>query len=97
LGQAARLERECLEKWETSVATGVVKWFNPVVGYGMVQPDDGSPAVLVDSEAVERAGLAMLRRGQRVAFDVVFEHRRNLARNLKLLETAESEGAAARP
>jgi cold shock protein len=67
------------------VATGVVKWFNLVMGYAMLQPDDGSPAVLVDSGAVERAGLAGLRKGQRVACDVVFEHRRNAATNLKPL------------
>ncbi len=78
------------------MATGVVKWFNAVTGYGMIQPDDGSQAVFVDIGAVERAGLPVLRKGQKLAFDVVSERGRNAAANLKLLEAAEGEGAGAR-
>lgn len=81
---------------EVVLATGVVKWFNAVTGYGMIQPDDGSQVVFVDIGAVERAALAGLRKGQKLAFDVVLERGRTAATNLKLLEAAEGEGPTAR-
>ena len=37
---------------EVVLATDVVKWFNAVMGYGMIQPDDGSQAVSIDIGAV---------------------------------------------
>ncbi len=51
--------------------TGTVKWFNPVKGYGFIQPDDGSKDAFVHISAVERAGLSGLREGQKVEFDLV--------------------------
>ena len=36
------------------MATGTVKWFNPVKGYGFIQPDDGSKDAFVHISAVER-------------------------------------------
>jgi cold shock protein len=74
---------------ETILAKGSVKWFNLVTGYGMIEPDDGSQAVFVDSGAVERAGLSGLRKGQKLAFDIVSERGRSAAANLRLLEPAE--------
>jgi cold shock protein len=76
--------------------TGVVKWFNTITGYGMIQPDDGSQAVFVDIDALERAGLTELRKRQRIAFDVVFERGRDAATNLKLLEAADGVAPTAR-
>jgi cold shock protein len=87
---AARNRKEML------LATGSVKWFNLITRYGMIEPDDGSQAVFVDSGAVERAGLSGLRKGQRLAFDIVSERRRSVATNLKLLEPAESVAPMAR-
>ena len=48
--------------------TGTVKWFNATKGYGFIAPDDGSNDVFVHVSAIERAGLATLREGQRVDF-----------------------------
>ena len=48
--------------------TGTVKWFNATKGYGFIAPDDGSNDVFVHVSALERAGLATLREGQRVDF-----------------------------
>jgi cold shock protein len=73
------------------MATGVVKWFNAVIGYGMIQRDDDAPPVFVDIEAIERAGLTRLYKGQRLAFDVVFEGGREAATTLTLLEPAGGE------
>ncbi len=53
------------------MATGSVKWFNPIKGYGFIQPNDGSSDAFVHISAVERAGLTSLREGQTVEYDLV--------------------------
>lgn len=53
------------------MATGTVKWFDPVKGFGFIQPDDGSKDAFVHISAVERAGLSGLREGQKVNYDLV--------------------------
>jgi CspA family cold shock protein len=52
------------------MATGTVKWFNAVKGYGFIQPDDGSKDVFVHVSAVERADMDTLREGQKISFEV---------------------------
>ena len=42
------------------MATGTVKWFNPVKGYGFIEPNDGSKDAFVHISTVERAGLSGL-------------------------------------
>ena len=39
------------------MATGIVKWFNTIKGYGFIQPEDGSKDVFVHISAVEQAGI----------------------------------------
>ncbi len=51
--------------------SGTVKWFNPIKGFGFIQPDDGSKDAFVHISAVERAGLSGLREGQTVEYDLV--------------------------
>ncbi len=53
------------------MATGSVKWFNPIKGYGFIQPSDGSRDAFVHISAVERAGLTSRREGQTVEYDLV--------------------------
>ncbi len=53
------------------MATGTVKWFNPIKGYGFIQPSDGSRDAFVQISAVERAGLKSLREGQKVEYELV--------------------------
>ena len=50
------------------MATGTVKWFNPVKGYGFITPDEGGKDAFVHISAVERAGLSTLQEGQKVNF-----------------------------
>ena len=52
------------------MATGTVKWFNPVKGYGFITPDEGGQDAFVHISAVERAGLSTLQEGQKVNFDL---------------------------
>ena len=58
------------------MATGTVKWFNSVKGYGFIQPSDGSKDAFVHISAVERAGLTNLREGQKVEFELTPGRRR---------------------
>ncbi len=52
------------------MATGTVKWFNTVKGYGFITPDEGGKDAFVHISAVERAGMAGLDEGQRVSYDL---------------------------
>ena len=52
------------------MATGTVKWFNPLKGYGFITPDEGGSDAFVHISAVERAGLSTLQEGQKVSFDL---------------------------
>jgi CspA family cold shock protein len=66
------------------MASGTVKWFNPVRGFGFIQPDDGSRNVFVHLSALRRSDLDGLVEGQKVRFDL--ERARNgklAAANLK--------------
>ena len=51
--------------------TGTVKWFNPVKGYGFIEPEDGSNDAFVHISAVERAGMSSLNEGQKISFEVM--------------------------
>ena len=48
---------------------GTVKFYNGTKGFGFFQPEDGSKDVFVHATALERAGIAALREGQKVSFD----------------------------
>jgi len=66
------------------MASGVVKWFNPMKGFGFIQPDQGGTDVFVHISALERAGMNTLNEGQRVSYDVATEKGKTSAVNLKL-------------
>ncbi len=69
------------------MATGTVKWFNSVKGYGFIQPNDGSRDAFVHISAVERAGLDTLREGQKVEYELVpGQDGRSSAENLVALD-----------
>jgi CspA family cold shock protein len=52
------------------MASGTVKWFNPVRGFGFIRPDDGSRNVFVHASALQRSDLDGLVEGQKVWFDL---------------------------
>ena len=65
------------------MATGTVKWFNKVKGYGFIQPSDGGKDVFVHITAVERAGMDTLNEGQKVSYEMMTERGKTAATNLK--------------
>lgn len=51
-------------------ATGTVKFFNAMKGFGFIQRDDGQPDAFVHISAVERAGMPTLNEGDRLEFEL---------------------------
>ena len=69
------------------MATGTVKWFNPVKGYGFIEPQDGSKDAFVHISAVERAGLSSLSEGQNVEYELQRgQNGKSSAENLKIVD-----------
>ena len=66
------------------MTTGTVEWFNSQKGFGFIQPEDSGKDVFVHITAVQTAGLQDLAENQRVANEVVAEHGKRAAANLKL-------------
>ncbi|MEZ7844817.1 MAG: cold-shock protein, partial [Rhodospirillales bacterium] len=47
------------------MTTGTVKWFNPIKGFGFIEPSNGGEDAFVHISAVEQAGLSTLQEGQK--------------------------------
>ncbi len=56
-------------------ATGTVKFFNAMKGFGFIQRDDGQPDAFVHISAVERAGMPTLNEGDRLSFEIEVDRR----------------------
>lgn len=56
-------------------ATGTVKFFNSMKGFGFITRDDGQPDAFVHISAVERAGLREINEGDRLEFDLEVDRR----------------------
>jgi CspA family cold shock protein len=70
------------------MANGIVKWFNPMKGYGFIQPDQGGSDAFVHISALERAGLSTLNEGARISYDLSTEKGKTSAVNLQLAQAA---------
>lgn len=67
------------------MATGTVKWFNAIKGYGFIQPQGGGGKdVFVHISAVEKAGLTGLNEGQVIEYEEVPNKGKTSAENLKV-------------
>jgi CspA family cold shock protein len=66
------------------MASGTVKWFNSMKGYGFIQPQSGGKDVFVHISAVEKAGLSILNEGQTVEYEIVSDRGKESAGNLKV-------------
>lgn len=56
-------------------ATGTVKFFNDVKGFGFIEREDGEADTFVHISAVERSGIGELQQGDRVQFDLEVDNR----------------------
>ncbi|MDC0886963.1 cold-shock protein [Altererythrobacter sp.] len=56
-------------------ATGTVKFFNAMKGFGFLVRDDGQPDAFVHISAVERSGLSQINEGERYQFDLEVDRR----------------------
>jgi len=56
-------------------ASGTVKFFNAMKGFGFIQRDDGQPDAFVHISAVERAGMTGLNEGDRLSFELEVDRR----------------------
>ncbi|MGE4321978.1 MAG: cold-shock protein [Sphingobium sp.] len=56
-------------------ASGTVKFFNAMKGFGFIQRDDGQPDAFVHISAVERAGMVALNEGDRLDFELEVDRR----------------------
>jgi CspA family cold shock protein len=56
-------------------ATGTVKFFNAMKGFGFITRDDGQPDAFVHISAVERSGMRELQEGDRLEFDIEVDRR----------------------
>ena len=52
-------------------ATGVVKWFSRLKGYGFINPDGGGQEIFVHYSAIQGEGYRNLYEGDRVEFELV--------------------------
>ena len=67
------------------MASGTVKWFNPMKGYGFIQPSGGGGKdVFVHISAVEKAGLSTLNECQQLEYEIVSDRGKESAGNLKV-------------
>ncbi len=64
---------------------GTVKWYNAAKGFGFIGPDQGGKDIFVHASVLERAGLAGLAEGQRVAVDVALGSKGPEAAGLRLI------------
>ena len=56
-------------------ASGTVKFFNAMKGFGFISRDDGQPDAFVHISAVERAGMISLNEGDRLEFELEVDRR----------------------
>ncbi len=49
---------------------GCVKFFNSSKGFGFIIPEGGGNDVFIDREAVRRAGISALEKGQRLTYEI---------------------------
>jgi cold shock protein len=74
-----------VQRIETSMTTGTVKWFNGDKGFGFIAPDDGGADLFAHFSAITGSGFRSLDENQRVEFDVAKGDRGPQAANIRAL------------
>lgn len=73
-------DRHLLKEGST-LAEGIVKWFNEKKGFGFIEQDEGQD-VFVHFSAINSQGFKTLAEGERVSFDVEQDTRGPAATNV---------------
>jgi CspA family cold shock protein len=63
-------------------ATGVVKWFSRLKGYGFINPDNGGQEIFVHYSAISGEGYRNLYEGDRVEFEMIDQGKGPQAKNV---------------
>ena len=69
----------------TTEEAGTVKWYNPMKGFGFIEPDRGGKDIFVHVSALERSAIIGLAEGQRVVADVADGQKGREAVSLRLI------------
>ena len=66
---------------------GFVKFYNDERGFGYIKPEGEGMEIYIHATALHRAGMNMLREGQKVSFDTHTDHRsgKTIVDKIKLL------------
>jgi cold shock protein len=67
------------------MATGTVKWFSDVKGFGFITPDDQSKDLFVHHSAIAGEGYRSLADGAKVTYDAESDDKGPRAGNVQLL------------
>lgn len=59
----------------SDMKTGTVKFFNATKGFGFIAPDEGGDDVFIHITALQRAGIAGLKEGDKVQFNTAVNER----------------------
>ncbi len=83
----ARPERSLYPPADGAVVeeAGTVKWYNAMKGFGFIGSDRGGKDIFVHASVLDRAGIAGLTEGQRVAVDVIDGRKGPEAAGLRLI------------
>ena len=71
------------------MATGTVKSFNRLKGYGFIRTESGKE-IFVHLSAVQKAGLTDLRKGQKISFEIFENQGKAAAKNLSSYRKLEN-------
>jgi CspA family cold shock protein len=72
-----------INRKETIMTIGTVKFFNSAKGFGFIAPEGGAKDVFVHATALEAAGMTSLSEGQKVSFDIQPDAKGSKAVNLQ--------------
>ena len=72
------------------MATGKVKWFNMMKGYGFIAPDDGSADVFLHRSRVEEANLPTIAIGMALQYTLESNGGKILAGDLSIIPATKT-------
>ena len=67
------------------MAVGTVKWFNALMGFGFITPDDGGADVFAHYSAIQMSGFRSLDENQRVEFEITQGQKGLQAENIRAI------------